>query len=196
MRTLRDLVDLVAEDFALIEEEIARELGGEGWTEIPLLLEQEGYAERLARIRERIRAAIAEILRELRAVRKRLGGEAEGRADDLLARIADLQTLRAQLLALLDRLDHLVEMAEQKAAAAAARGRGVLGAAYEAARGWVRAMRAAIVRVSGYLWEVVQRLLYLKEWTVTGSVGAGLLGLASAELELTFGRDPAGGAAT
>lgn len=196
MRRLQELVDLVSEDYALIEEEIARELGGEGWTEIPLLLEQEGYAGRLARIRERIQAAIAEILRELRALRRRLGGEVAGRADELLGRIAELQTLRAQLLALLDRLDHLVEMAEQKAAAAAARGRGVLGAAHQAARGWVRAIRAAIVRVSSYLWEVVQRLLYLKEWAVKGSIGAGLLGLASAELALTFGRDPAPGATT
>jgi hypothetical protein len=57
-------------------------------------------------------------------------------------------------------------------------------------------MRNAIIRVSGYLWDVVHRLLYLKEWKVKGSAGTGVLGLTSAELELTFGRDPAGASAT
>jgi hypothetical protein len=46
---------------------------------------------------------------------------------------------------------------------------------------------AAVKRVSRWLWSVISHLVTVKEWTVTGQVGLGPIGLAQGSISVTFG---------
>lgn len=46
----------------------------------------------------------------------------------------------------------------------------------------------AIKAINKHLWQIISTALTLKEWSVKGSVGSGIFGLASVEMSLTFGK--------
>lgn len=46
----------------------------------------------------------------------------------------------------------------------------------------------AIKAVSKHLWQIIVTALTLKEWTVKGTLGSGIFGLASVEVGLKFGK--------
>lgn len=46
----------------------------------------------------------------------------------------------------------------------------------------------AIKAISNHLWQIISTALTLKEWSVKGSVGSSIFGLASIEMSLTFGK--------
>lgn len=55
---------------------------------------------------------------------------------------------------------------------------------------WVKAkgiIEAAIKAISKHLWQIIVGALTLKEWTLKGSLGTGIFGLASVEIGLKFG---------
>jgi hypothetical protein len=58
------------------------------------------------------------------------------------------------------------------------------GVRWDAAWDWMK-------RLYRRLWSMLSHLLHVKEWSVTGQVGTGPLGLASASLAVTFGPAPA-----
>jgi hypothetical protein len=43
-------------------------------------------------------------------------------------------------------------------------------------------------RAGGKLWVMIQRLTTVKEWSLTGKMGTGVLGLAEASISVTFGK--------
>jgi hypothetical protein len=46
---------------------------------------------------------------------------------------------------------------------------------------------ATVKRASGWLWSLVSHLVKVKEWTVTGQIGLGPIGLAQGSISVTFG---------
>lgn len=49
-------------------------------------------------------------------------------------------------------------------------------------------VKTAIKAISKHLWQIIVTALTLKEWTVKGSLGSGIFGLASVEIGLKFGK--------
>jgi len=50
------------------------------------------------------------------------------------------------------------------------------------------AVKNAIKAISQHLWQIISTALTLKEWTVKGSLGSSIFGLASVEIGLKFGK--------
>jgi hypothetical protein len=51
---------------------------------------------------------------------------------------------------------------------------------------WAR-IRHWLGRAGRKLWAMISRLVKVKEWSLTGTVGTGVLGLAEASISVTFG---------
>lgn len=58
---------------------------------------------------------------------------------------------------------------------------------FQAVKGWLQNLRSLIQGIAGKLWRVISNLLTPKEWKVRGSAGTSVLGITSAEVEITFG---------
>jgi hypothetical protein len=54
-------------------------------------------------------------------------------------------------------------------------------------RAWAKVW-AALKRAAPRLWSLISHLVKVKEWSVTGEVGTGVLGLARASISVTFGK--------
>ena len=58
---------------------------------------------------------------------------------------------------------------------------------YRANRAWAK-IWGALKRIAPRLWSLISHLVKVKEWSVTGQVGTGVLGLAQASICVTFGQ--------
>jgi hypothetical protein len=58
---------------------------------------------------------------------------------------------------------------------------------YRANRAWGK-IWGALKRIAPRLWSLISHLVKVKEWSVTGQVGTGVLGLAQASIRVTFGQ--------
>jgi len=64
--------------------------------------------------------------------------------------------------------------------------------AYTQIRTWwnrvKQVVKSAIKAISAQLWRIISHVLRLKEWSIKGSAGSSIFGLASAEITLSFGQ--------
>lgn len=57
----------------------------------------------------------------------------------------------------------------------------------QTAKGWLQSLKSVIQKMSSKLWKVIMNLITPKEWKIKGGLSTGVLGLAGAEVEVTFG---------
>jgi hypothetical protein len=56
------------------------------------------------------------------------------------------------------------------------------------AKSWLDKITEALLRVGKYLWRMISRLVTVKEWSLTGEINTGVLGLGKASISVTFGK--------
>lgn len=178
------LVEGIIEDFNSLNEEISRELSGEGFTRILGIMEMEGYSPQIELIRNRIRILVEHLQGKLEALRTSVDTHREMEADEGITKeIMSIKSLLGQLVAVWDRLENLVAIIEQKQAAQA----GKVHQAITRLKGWIATLASWIKRISGQLWSLLCKLLTPKEWKLGGKIGTGPFGLADVTVEITFG---------
>jgi hypothetical protein len=149
---------------------------------------------------ELVREAIAEVRAQMRAITQELDRIQDAQwaqarqVDTQLARLAEIT---GSVLAAGPGQDPGVGLAatqlasvtrqEVKSGRAQFGGRtmGGGGGPWDAAWAWMK-------RLSRRLWSMLSNLLHVTEWSVTGQVGTGPFGLASASISVTFGTPPEG----
>lgn len=142
-------------------------------------------ADALSEFMARAAELIARISEALQALREQPGQFRE--PENAFA----LTTLAQELKAQLEWLESLLAYLEDMAAGPAAWPRGV-AAQVSAAVGATRAKLTGYLiplfkRFLSKLWSLISGLLTPKEWKLKGQLGTGLLGLASVEVEISFG---------
>ncbi len=179
------LVRTAVEDFDALEREIRRELLEHGPIGIDRAMEAGGYLDELERMRERI----SELMTRLREMLGRFAETAPRAGEDpesrfrLRGEIEEMQSLLESLMVVWQRLLNLVDIVEQRVAATAAGGQGVVAKV----RSWLSTIMTWLKGLSGQLWRLLSGLMKPKEWSVSGTVAAAPFGLANATIEITFG---------
>lgn len=103
-------------------------------------------------------------------------------AEELVANPAESVALRA--LNGVSVLDAELELLEKRVQAGEA-------GPPEPPEGWDKlkeVLKAAIRAISQHLWQIISTALTLKEWSIEGELGTGILGFASVKMALTFGK--------
>lgn len=189
MENLQIQVRILAEDVRSLELEIARELDGESWTEIPNLLEGHGYSPDFGIIRERLTEVIARINLTLSDLLDSLDEDRRHHDPEgaVKATVEELINLQTQLSHLWGRLVGIISLIAQKQAAAAASGpTQATTAPTQAASGWISTIAKWIQGISSQLWQLLCHLASPKEWTLKGEVGTSVVGLAKVGIEIKF----------
>lgn len=145
----------------------------------------EELAARIEELVEQLQSMLGE-LRE-RAHFTLTSDEAVRLAGTAHALEADIEAL----LALLERVEAELEARQSPAST-------FIGGAVQATKRVIsklaRILKPILRSVSAHLWRLLVGLLTPKEWSIKGSIGTPVLGLAQAELEITFGpSSPSGG---
>lgn len=180
-----DFVQDIVDDFEALNNEIRRELAGDGKTDLMSTMEKENYWEQIQRLKERISYYVEVLqshLAELLVISKLEKGSQQ--AENTKVKTILARDLMSQLTALWGRLETLVSLIEANETAQ----HGKVSQATAGVKKWVSSIGRWLKRVSAQLWNLLGHMLTPKEWKVSGSVGTGVLGLAEASIEVTFGK--------
>jgi len=178
------LVEAIIEDFNALNDELMRELSGDGSTEILPVMEEAGYWEQINLIRERVKILVEILQGRLAHLRVSVGSNRGEKTDsEIQAEILAIKNLLGELISVWERLETLVSLIEQRQIAAAGKVNQVL----TRLKGWIATLGSWLKRISGQLWNLLSSFLTPKEWKVAGKVGTGPFGLADVSIEITFG---------
>jgi hypothetical protein len=152
---------------------------------------QESGAGEVARVLDRL-AEVDRIASDLRAELSEMANrlpdveEQRAQAEEIRQEVRDL---RETVIALAGRgagQDPSMASAAAAQAAAVASDTKYARRRFRDNPAWKRLWQA-VKQVAPHLWALISRLVRVKEWSVTGQLGTGVLGLASAGISVTFG---------
>lgn len=178
-------IQVLVDDFNAFEAEVKRELSGEGWTQLPRIMEENGYWDQIQSIQEQLTRLVVLINEKLENIQILFGqnGIEKYSDEERKSKIEELTNLKSLLTAVWGRLQSLISMIEQRQVNA----QGVVSQTVHAIKNWALAIATWIKRISAQLWQLLSRLMTPKEWKIKGDVGTGVLGLANVGIEITFG---------